>query len=142
MIVRKTLSLKSMHEFAGHHIWWLTTWMSLVTIVYYCTGCKLILFPWLPLSLVGTAVAFYVGFKNNQSYGRLWEARRLWDEITGQSRQLAVMVKNYRSEEAVNQDESNSIRQQIIFRHIAYIYQLRKQLLEPAIWEHVSLCRS
>jgi putative membrane protein len=83
-----------------------------------------------------------VGFKNNQSYGRLWEARRLWDEITGQSRQLAVMVKNYRSEEAVNQDESNSIRQQIIFRHIAYIYQLRKQLLEPAIWEHVSLCRS
>ncbi|HRH37916.1 MAG TPA: bestrophin family ion channel, partial [Flavobacteriales bacterium] len=31
--------------------------------------------PWQPMSLVGIAVAFYLGFKNNSSYERLWEAR-------------------------------------------------------------------
>jgi len=32
--------------------------------------------PWLPLSVISTAVAFYIGFKNNQAYDRLWEARK------------------------------------------------------------------
>jgi hypothetical protein len=36
--------------------------------------------PWLPLSLVGTAVAFYVGFKNVQSYDRIWEARKVYSD--------------------------------------------------------------
>ncbi len=30
--------------------------------------------PWLPISVIGTAVAFYVGFKNSQSYDRMWIA--------------------------------------------------------------------
>jgi hypothetical protein len=30
-----------------------------------------LLLPWLPIALLGTAVAFVVGFKNNASYGKL-----------------------------------------------------------------------
>ncbi|MCB0841479.1 MAG: hypothetical protein KDD99_32640, partial [Bacteroidetes bacterium] len=37
--------------------------------------------PWQPISLVGIAVAFYLGFKNNSSYERLWEARKIWGGI-------------------------------------------------------------
>ena len=33
--------------------------------------------PWQPLSLIGIAVAFYLGFKNNSSYERTWEARKI-----------------------------------------------------------------
>ncbi|MBK8583498.1 MAG: hypothetical protein IPL86_17320 [Flavobacteriales bacterium] len=41
--------------------------------------------PWLPIALVGTAVAFLVGFKNNASYGRMWEARMAWGSIGNSS---------------------------------------------------------
>lgn len=137
MIVQKTLSLRTVYEFAGHHVPWLAVWMSLVTCVYYFSHCTLMALPWLPLSLVGTAVAFYVGFKNNQSYDRLWEARKVWSDIAGDSRTFTAMVKNYQSDEAHTDD--GIVRRQLIFRHINYLYQLREQLLIPVQWEHVSL---
>jgi putative membrane protein len=139
MIVKKTLSLRSIYEFAGHHLLWLTAWMTLVTCIYYFSGWEMIMLPWLPVSLIGTAVAFYVGFKNNQSYDRLWEARKIWSDIAGNSKMFATMVKNYRSDEADLHDDDRAIRTQLIHRHIAYLYQLREQLLEPTQWEHVSL---
>jgi putative membrane protein len=112
--------------------------MFAVTSLYYFTGWKLITIPILPLSLIGTAVAFYVGFKNNQSYDRIWEARQIWGAIVNNSRKLAVMIKNF-SSKGFEQDVDIAFRKQIIYRHIAYLYQLREQLLRPAQWEHVSL---
>ncbi len=138
MIVKKNLSLKTIYEFTGHHLYWLTAWMLLVTTLYYFTHWKLMTLPWLPLSLIGIAVAFYVGFKNSQSYSRLWEARIIWGAIVNNSRKLATMSKNFQSDNPTA-DVSEEIRKQIIFRHIAWLYQLREQLLEPTPWEHVSL---
>lgn len=112
--------------------------MLLVTGVYEFTHWKIITLPWLPLSLIGTAVAFYVGFKNNQSYERLYEARKIWGAMVNNSRKLVTIIKNYRLEETPDASAVN-IRKQIIYRHIAYLYQLREQLLKPTPWEHVSL---
>lgn len=138
MIIKKNLSLKSIYEFAGHHFLWLGGWMLLVSTVYYFTRWEFMTIPWLPLSLIGTAVAFYVGFKNNQSYDRVWEARKIWGAIVNNSRKLGAMVRNYRSLEADDPSEAE-LRKQIILRHIAYLYQLREQLLKPSPWEHISL---
>lgn len=138
MIVKKNLSLKSIYEFAGHHLLWLGGWMLLVSTVYYFTRWPFMTIPWLPLSLIGTAVAFYVGFKNNQSYDRVWEARKIWGALVNNSRKFSAMVKNLHSEEVLQEAEAD-IRKQIVLRHIAYLYQLREQLLRPSPWEHVSL---
>ena len=59
-------------------------------IVYEFIGLKFIAIPFVPIASIGTAVAFYVGFKNNQAYDRLWEARRLWGGITNTSRNLSA----------------------------------------------------
>ncbi|MFT3796016.1 bestrophin family protein [Flavobacterium sp.] len=138
MITKKTLSLKSIYRFSGQHLLWLVPWMLLVTTIYHFTHWKLITLPWLPLSLIGTAVAFYVGFKNNQSYERLYEARKIWGAMVNHSRKLATTIKNYQADGAQN-DSGQALRKQIIYRHIAYLYQLREQLLKPTPWEHVSL---
>ena len=138
MIVRKTLSLRLIYEFSGHHLLWLTVWMLLVTAVYQFTHWHFITLPWLPLSVTGTAVAFYVGFKNNQAYDRIWEARKIWGTMVNNSRKLAATIKTFRSDES-NPGNGADIRKQIVFRHIAYLYQLRGQLLKPTPWEHVSL---
>ena len=37
--------------------------------------------PLFSLSIIGTAVAFYMGFKNNQAYDRMWEARKFGEEL-------------------------------------------------------------
>ncbi|WP_126973220.1 bestrophin family protein [Gynurincola endophyticus] len=138
MITRKTLSLNNIFTFAGHHLYWLTAWMLIVTAIYYFTDWKVLTMPTLPLTLIGTSVAFYVGFKNNQSYDRLWEARKIWGAIINNSRIAGTTIKNLHSENTQPAD-SLDIRKQFIFRHIAYLYQLRVQLLQPTQWEHVSL---
>lgn len=37
---------------------------------YSYLGCKWLSIPWLPIALLGTAVAFAVGCRNNASYDR------------------------------------------------------------------------
>lgn len=139
MIVRKNLSIKAIYRFTGHHLLWLTGWMSLVTVLYSFTHWKWMTIPWQPMSVIGTAVAFYVGFKNNQSYDRLWEGRKIWGAIINNSRMLATMVKHFVTSETIGEQELNEIRKRMVHRHIAYLYTLREQLLVPAEWEHVSL---
>jgi ion channel-forming bestrophin family protein len=45
--------------------------------------------PWQPVATLGTAVAFYIGFKSNASYSRFWEARQLWGAVVNSSRTWA-----------------------------------------------------
>ncbi|QNL48210.1 hypothetical protein H8S90_15545 [Olivibacter sp. SDN3] len=139
MIVRKTLNLKAIYEFGGHHLWWLAAWMSLITVLYHYTHWKWITIPWLPMSVIGTAVAFYVGFKNNQSYDRLWESRKIWGAIINNSRMLATMVKHFVASDTIDQQTLQQLKKRMLYRHIAYLYTLREQLLVPTEWEHVNL---
>ena len=41
-----------------------------------------------PFSLVGIALAVFLGFRNNASYDRYWEARKLWGQLLNTSRSL------------------------------------------------------
>lgn len=139
MLVRKTIPLKGILEFAGHHFWWLTAYMLIVSVLYKVADWHWIAIPWLPVSLIGTAVAFYVGFKNNQSYDRVWEARKIWGSIVNSSRSWGAMVDAFVKNKALPDDEIRQIKTKLIYRHIAWLYTLREQLLVPAQWEHVSL---
>jgi putative membrane protein len=42
-----------------------------------------------PFSLIGIALAVFLGFRNNASYDRWWEARKLWGHLLNESRSLA-----------------------------------------------------
>jgi len=46
-----------------------------ITALYELFGIKWLQVQLAPVALVGTAVAFMVGFQNNASYDRSWEAR-------------------------------------------------------------------
>jgi ion channel-forming bestrophin family protein len=139
MLVRKSISFRGIMQFAGHHLYWLTAWMCIITGTYSATGWTWMAFPWLPLSVIGTAVAFYVGFKNNQAYDRLWEARKIWGGIVNSSRMWASMVKSYVTTTGMQGEQLYEVKRRLIYRHIGWIYTLREQLLVPTAWEHVSL---
>ncbi|MEM9985263.1 MAG: bestrophin family ion channel [Bacteroidota bacterium] len=142
MYVYKNFSLRRLVAFSGIHLLWLLLWAASVTLLYELTDWEWFFIPWLPLSLIGTAVAFYVGFKNNQSYGRLWEARKIWGAIVNSSRAWGSTVKGFVNDqfvsEALSPEEVYYHRQTLIYRQIAWLYALRSQLLIPTTWEHIS----
>ncbi|WP_222165181.1 bestrophin family protein [Edaphocola aurantiacus] len=55
-----------------------------------------------PFTLFGFVLALFLGFRNNASYDRFWEARKLWGELLNVSRSLtrqAVTLLNPKADE-------------------------------------------
>lgn len=141
MIIKKGIKLSNLIGWTGAHMIWLLVLMGGVAAMYHYGRISFHL-PWLPVSVVGTAVAFYVGFKNNQAYDRMWEARKIWGGIVNDSRTWGMMVDGYVTnlfaKNAITEEEQHRIKQRLIYRHLAWLYTHRKQLLQPTPWEHVS----
>ena len=101
----------------------------------HCSSSRLAALPWQPISVIGIAVAFYLGFKNNSSYDRTWEARKIWGGIVNDSRSFATaitaMIKG------VEPEKISEIRRRMVYRHIAWLTALRFQLRTSRQWEHV-----
>jgi len=141
MIVTKNISFVRLMKMTGHHFLWLIPLMGSIATLYHF---NLITFkiPWIPVSVIGTAVAFYVGFKNNQSYDRLWEARKIWGGIVNDSRTWGLMVDgfvtNQFTKDDVSDQELKHIKKRLVYRHIAWLYAHRSQLLVATSWEHIA----
>lgn len=95
--------------------------------------------PWLPIGVVGTAVAFIVSFKNNASYDRLWEARKIYGGIVNTSRSLTIMLNDFITNEFAKEKHSEeslfAIRKQMVMRHVAWMTSLRHALRQHKPWE-------
>lgn len=89
-------------------------------------------FPWQPIGVMGIAVAFYLGFKNNSSYDRTWEARKIWGSIVNNSRSFGAAMVAF-----VQGEHETSLKKEMIYRHIAWLTALRHQLRLSREWEHV-----
>jgi putative membrane protein len=141
MYIRKNYNLSDIFLLTGKHFMWLVPYVLIIALLYRYTALNNFNIPWLPLSLIGTAVAFYVGFKNNQAYDRLWEARIIWGAIVNSSRMWGSNIKAFVVENGTEKDGQDllQIKKTIIYRHIAWLYKLRSQLLESASWEHLGL---
>lgn len=87
--------------------------------------------PWQPISVIGIAVAFYLGFKNNSSYDRTWEARKIYGGIVNDSRSLGAAIVAF-----IQGEKADEIKKEMIYRHIAWLTALRHQLRLSRSWEH------
>lgn len=96
--------------------------------------------PWVPVALVGTAVAFVTGFKNNASYARLWEARKIWGGLINHSRYWAAQCCDFLTEPASGSPDRSvdEYRRRLVHRHIAFVTALRYQLRQSRTWETVN----
>lgn len=123
---------------------WMTFWWSkkpfIFGFIYSAALCWVqraydatVGIPWQPMGVIGIAVAFYLGFKNNSSYDRTWEARKIWGAIVNHSRSTgAALVAFVRGEDA------DGMHRELVYRHIAWMTALRHQLRLRREWEHVS----
>jgi putative membrane protein len=112
----------------------LMTILSVIpVIVSKVTGWTWIGIPWVPIALVGTAAAFIVGFRNTQTYNRLWEARQIYGGIVNSSRSWGIMVRDFIGRPG--DSKIHEQKRQLIMRHIGWLTALRFQLREPRAWE-------
>lgn len=72
-------------------------------------------------TVLGTAIAFFIGFNNNQAYDRWWEARKVWGALVNDSRSFTRALLNY-----VDDDEPTV--KKMIYRHIGFLYALKASL--------------
>lgn len=124
---------------------WRLILVSLLTgisavLIYDYLDWKWVAIPWLPVSLIGTAVAFYVGFKNNQAYERSWDARKAWGGINTLSRSFATSVRAYvgyaEDTNAGGRHKVDAEVKTLIYRQIAWLYALKHLMWQRTAWEH------
>ncbi|MBC6111752.1 bestrophin family protein [Pedobacter fastidiosus] len=72
-------------------------------------------------TVLGTAIAFFIGFNNNQAYDRWWEARKIWGALVNDSRSFARNLINY-------VDKDDEAIKRMVYRHIAFLYALKANL--------------
>lgn len=120
-------------EFANwtrRSIYVLTIFSAIPTVLYFL-GWKFLSIPWQPIAILGTAVAFIVGFKNNASYSRLWEARQIYGAIINDSRSFGYILRD-----ALASKNPQKVKEMFL-RHYAWLTALRFQLREPRAWENM-----
>ena len=125
MYVKRNISWNIIVRYAWKNLIFFTLWASVIFSVYLFLGWTHIDIPFQPLSVIGIAVAFYIGFKNSQSYDRFWEGRKIWGGIVNYSRTWANNVLSY----VENDPEAQRI---LIYRQLAWINALRIQLRQPS----------
>ncbi len=110
-------------------------WVS----AYYFLDVNWLKIPWTPLAMIGTAVAFVIGFQNNAAYGRIWEARKIWGGIVNTSRTFGMFVQDMVSNEhagtTLSKDEIQREIKTLTYRHIAWMTALRYAMRVPKPWE-------
>ena len=136
MYIQRRFPFRSVLIWTKREIIFFTIFSSLVTVLYEVVNIKWLQTPVTPVVLIGTAVAFMVGFQNNAAYDRIWEARKIWGGIVNASRTLIITVRDsfYIHNREATQDESEEIKV-VTYRHVAWLTALRYAMRTKKPWE-------
>jgi putative membrane protein len=139
MYTRKRVAFRHILPFVWRPLIFFFVYSTLIVGLYQLTKWPLLTVPFVPIATIGTAVAFYVGFKNNSAYDRLWEGRRVWGSLTNASRSWGMMVLDYitnlNTSVPLPSEELREHHRLLIYRHLAFINALRLQLRSRQVWQ-------
>ncbi len=137
----RRFTLREVLAWTRRDIYWFLFLAIVPTVLHEALGWRWLTLPWVPIALVGTALAFVTGFRNNASYDRLWEARQIYGAIVNTSRAWGIMVLDFvtakQAGRPVTKEELHAVHTRLIHRHIAWMHALRFQLRQPRAWEHM-----
>ena len=79
-----------------------------------------------PFALIGLALSIFLGFRNNTSYDRFWEGRKLWGRMVNVSRSFARQVDTF--VDASDEDTRAATRTELVLRQVAYVHAFRMHM--------------
>ncbi len=111
--------------------------LSIVVFLLYKSGVVVLSLPFSLSAILGSALAIFIGFRNNTAYARWWEARTLWANIANSSRSFARQIianaDNAVGIGKASKEKAEGYKQEIIHRQIAFAHALRLRLREESI---------
>ena len=75
-----------------------------------------------PFSVSGLALGIFLGFRNNTSYDRFWEGRKLWGRVVNASRSLTRQVLT------LAKPAGHAFHREMVHHLVAYVHALRIHL--------------
>ncbi len=125
MIIDATPRLRQIVSEVWKPLILLFVWDVVVTVTYFLLPFRA---PSLPLTLFGSALALFLGFRDNSAYQRWWEGRVLWGAMINASRSLSRAARNF-----MPHPEARDLKRSIVLRQIAYVNALRCQLRRQSV---------
>lgn len=89
------------------------------------------------ITVLGTAISFFIGFINAQAYGRWWEARKIWGALVNDSRSFCRMVITFISSDKGQGDDNKSLMERLVKRQLAFLIILRDRLRDQHTGEEL-----
>ncbi|HRB96234.1 MAG TPA: bestrophin family ion channel [Nitrosomonas sp.] len=80
-----------------------------------------------PFLLIGVALGIFLGFRNNVSYDKFWEGRKLWGALINTSRNLTRQAC-FVIDASHDSEDIQQFREIFVKRLIAYVHALRCHL--------------
>lgn len=93
--------------------------------------------PAIPVSILGGALAIFLGFKNSSAYDRWWEARKIWGAVVNDSRSLGMEINTYCTPKPGDEAEHDAWKKRTTYRHIGWLYALRSHLRKEPYCEEL-----
>ena len=142
MYTKKVFRAIDMAKWTRYETFLFITIVTVVVALDYFLDLYWLKIPWTPLALIGTAVAFVIGFQNNSAYGRIWEARKIWGGIVNTSRTFGMfvqdMVTNEHATVELSKEELQHEIKTLTYRHIAWMVALRHAMRASKPWETIA----
>jgi len=87
----------------------------------------------IPFTLISLALGVFLGFRNNTSYDRYWEGRKLWGRLINDARSFARMTLTLIAADAtahgrLDPEQTRALQCLLVKRIIAYAHALRMHL--------------
>ncbi len=112
-----------------------------IYFVYHYAHLEKVSLPFSVAAILGSALAIFLAFRNNNAYNRWWEARTLWGGIINNSRIFArQVIANANNAAAIGKIGKNEVaiyKKELIYRQIAFAHALRLHLRQQNTWEEL-----
>ena len=114
----------------------ITLLSTLITIIQHWLPDSFPYYGTATFTLLGIALSLFLGFRNNASYQRWWEARGLWGQLVYDSRSLTRQVLSFIDEDDTtaieNGEDSNETardtQRTMVYLTIAFAHAVRHRL--------------
>lgn len=143
MIVKRTLKPSRILAYTWRELLLVGVIAVAACVLRVERGETLVVLPFGPLGVLGTALAILLGFRNNTGYARWWEARTLWGQIASGSRSLARQLaasldSAARIGKGGGPEPLAAYKRELLYRLIAFPHALRLQLRRQDAWDQLA----
>lgn len=112
----------------------ITLLSTLITIIQHWIPNSFPYYGTATFTLLGIALSLFLGFRNNASYQRWWEARSLWGQLVYECRSLTRQMLSFIDDES---DNGQRTQQRMVYLTIAFTHAVRHRLRDTEPWQDI-----